>query len=149
MGVIIILFFIAIILAFGVLCFRAWQIKTLQTEPETHQRELMPEIYFRHVEKIVLHLAKYAVQWIVLVIVKYWFIVYTKVKNWGVKNWPKVYRFFRRSPEDSENPQKYTFFQRAKLELKAKIRHTKEKVRREQLEEEKVEEKIDSPNLKV
>ena len=149
MGVIIILFFIAVILAFGMLYFRAWEIKTLQTTPPTSPRKIIPEIYFRHVEKIMLHLAKYVVQWIVLMVVKYWFIVYAKAKNWGVKNWPKVYKFFTRTREEDIEPQKYSFVQRAILELKAKIRHTKEKVRREQQEEVKEEEKIDSPKLKI
>ncbi len=137
MGIIIILFFIAVILAFVMLYYRAWQIKTLRALPETPPHKLIPEMYFRHVEKILLNLAKYLVQWIVLVVVKYWFIIYTKVKKWGVKNWPKVYNLFKSSKEKEAevNSQKYTFVQRAKLELQAKIRHTKEKVRREHEEE--------------
>jgi hypothetical protein len=135
MGVIIILFFISIVLAFGMLYFRAWEIKTSQAKPPIALRKLIPEVYFRHVEKIMLHLAKYAIQWVVLMVVKYWFIVYTKSKNWGVKNWPKLYNFFKKRPEGITDPQKYTFIQRAKLELKAKIRHTREKVRREHEEE--------------
>jgi len=110
------------------LSFRAWEIKTLQTEPGISQRKLVPELYFRHVEKIMLHLVKYLIQWIVVMVVKYWFIIYTKTKMWAVKNWPKIYNLFKRK-EDDANPQKYTFMERARLELKAKIRHTKEKVR--------------------
>jgi hypothetical protein len=136
MGIIIILFFIAIILALVMLYYRAWQIETLRVLPETPPHKLIPEMYFRHVEKILLNLAKYLVQWIVLAVVKYWFIIYTRVKKWGVKNWPKDYNLFRSKEKETDaNPQKYTFAQRAKLELQAKIRHTKEKVRRQHEEE--------------
>ncbi len=123
------------ILAFIMLSFRAWEIETLRVEPGTPPHKLIPEMYFRHVEKIVLNLAKYIIQWIVLAVVKYWFIIYTKVKKWGVKNWPKIYNLFRSKEKEEVNPEKYTFVQRAKLELQAKIRHTKEKVRREHEEE--------------
>lgn len=136
MGVIIILFFISIVLAFGMLSFRAWEIKSLRVEPVSSSRKVIPEMYFRHVEKIMLYSAKYVIQWIVLMVVKYWFIIYTKAEKWGVKNWPKVYNLFKRKEEDTGS-QKYSFVQRAKLELKAKIRHTKEKVRREHEEENK------------
>ena len=132
MGVIIILFFITIILAFGMLYFRAWEIKTLRVELPISLRKIIPEIYFRHVEKIMLHLAKYVIQWIVLMVVKYWFILYTKTNTWVVKNWPKIYNLFKNKEDEvNNNPQKYSFVQRAALELKAKIRHTREKVRRE------------------
>lgn len=112
------------------LSFKAWEIKTLRTEPSITSHKIIPEIYFRHVEKIILHTTKYIIQWIVLMVVKYWYIIYTKAQKWGVKNWPKVYNLFSRKNEDVSS-QKYSFVQRAKLELKAKIRHTKEKVRRE------------------
>ena len=120
-------------MAFMMLSYRAWQLETLRTEPATPHGKLVPEIYFRHVEKIILQLVKYTIQWIVLIVVKYSFIIYTKVKKWIVNNWPKVYNIFKSKPQEA-NPVKYTFAQRAKLELKAKIRHTKEKVRREQEE---------------
>ena len=136
MGVIIIIFLITIILAFGMLSFRAWEIKTSRVELPSSTHKIIPDIHFRHVEKIMLHLAKYIIQWIVLVVVKYWFILYTKTNKWVVKNWPKVYNLFRKKEEEvNNNPQKYSFVQRAALELKAKIRHTKEKVRREHEEE--------------
>lgn len=130
MIVFIIVFLIAIISLFGMLMFRAWEIRTSRIEKSLSTREIFPEMHFRHVEKIMLHLAKYVVQWIILVIVKYWFIIYTKAKKWAVKNWPKVYNLFKGKGEDT-NPQKYSFMERARLELKAKIRHTREKVRKE------------------
>jgi hypothetical protein len=130
MGIIIILFFIAVILAFLMLSFRAWEIETLRTLPNTSPRKLIPEMYFRHLEKIMLHLAKHIIQWIVLVTIKGWFIVTTKIKKWIGKNWPKVDKFFRRE-KNNTNPLKPSFVKRAVLESKVKIRRIKEKVKKE------------------
>jgi len=130
MGIIIILFFIAIILAYLMLSFRAWEIKTLRADPSISPRQLVPEIYFRHLEKIMLHLAKHIIQWIVLVVVKYWFIIYTKTKKWGVKNLPKIYKYFKEKTKDIEQKEK-SFIQKAILESKIKIKHIREKVRKE------------------
>ena len=112
------------------LSFRAWEIKTLQTEPGTSPRQLIPEMYFRHLEKIMLHLAKHIIQWIVLVVVKYWFIIYTKTKKWGVKNLPKIYKYFKEKTKDID-PQKLSFVRKAILESKMKIQRIKEKVKKE------------------
>jgi len=130
MGIIIILFIIAIISAFLMLSFRAWQIKTLRVEPSTTSRKLIPEMYFRHLEKIMLHLAKHIIQWIVLVVVKVWFILTTKTKIWIVKNWPKIYNFFKKKKEEL-GAQKFTFIRKAILESKIKIKKIKEKVEKE------------------
>lgn len=130
MGVIIILFLIAIILAFTMLSFRAWQIETLRVEPQTPKRKLIPEIYFRHLEKIMLHLAKHVIQSILLMVVKAWFIVLTKTKKWVGKNWPKISAFFHKQKNEL-NQQRNTFVKRAVLESKIKIRRIKEKVKRE------------------
>ena len=130
MVAIIIIFFIAIISLFGMLMFRAWEIRTsraLKPEPGT---DVLPKIHFRHVEKIMLYLAKHIIQWIVLVVVKYWFIISTKVRNWIGRNWPKIYNFFKEKTEDI-NQQKNSFVSKAVLESKIKIKRIREKVRRE------------------
>jgi len=130
MWLIIILFFIVIISAFGMLSFRTWELKTSQIEKPENERKLMPEIYFRQVEKVVLYLAKHVIQWIVLAIVKYWFISTTKAKKWIGKNYPKITKIFRKKESTGEN-KKISFSKRARLELKAKIGRIKEKVKRE------------------
>lgn len=130
MGIIIILFLIAIILAFGMLMFRAWEIKTLRTEPTISPRNLIPEMYFRHVEKFMLYLTKHVIQWIVLIVVKYWFIIYTKTKKWTGKKLPKIYEFFKEKTKDISQ-QEISFIQKAILESKIKIKHIREKVRKE------------------
>lgn len=131
MGVIIILFLIAIILAFTMLSFRAWQIETLRVEPQTPKRKLLPEIYFRHIEKIMLYLAKRIVQWIIVMIVKYWFILVTKTRKIVKEKLPKVHNFFKKKGKEIVDPKKYTFVRKAVLESKAKIRRVKEKVKKE------------------
>jgi hypothetical protein len=112
------------------LMFRAWEIRTSQIEKPASEQDIIPEIHFRHVEKIMLYLAKHVIQWIVLVVVKYWFIVSTKVRNWIGRNWPKIYNFFKKKTEDI-NEKKNTFVSRAVLESKIKIKRIREKVKRE------------------
>ena len=114
------------------LMFRAWEIKTSQINKPLPEQKNFPKLYFRHMEKIMLYLAKYIIQWIVLVVVKYWFIVTTKIKKWGEKNLPKIYLFFKGKPKKVEDLKiKHSFVRRAVLESKTKIRHIKEKIRKE------------------
>lgn len=110
--------------------FRAWEIKTGRVEIPYQAKSILPKIYFRHVEKIMLYLTKHIVQWIVLMAVKYWFIVYTKTKKWAGKKLPKIYDFFKTKPKVLIQP-KNSFIQKAILESKIKIRNIKEKVKRE------------------
>lgn len=126
----IIIFFIAIITLFGMMMYRAWEIQTSRVEKPDSDKKIFPKIYFRHVEQVALYLIKRGVQWIVLVVVKYWFIVTTKIRKWAAKNLPKIFEFFRKKTKDLDQ-QKKSFIRRAVLESKTKIRHIREKVRRE------------------
>jgi len=111
--------------------YRAWELKTLRVEPSIQRKEVIPEMYFRHLEKIMLHLAKHIIQWIVLMVVKGWFIATTKTKKWIGINWPKVYNFFSKKKVEPDPIQKPSFVRRAVLESKMKIRKIKEKVKHE------------------
>ncbi len=130
MGIIIILFFIAIILAFIMLSYQAWEIKTLRTEKTNNLSKIMPEIYFRHLEKNMLYITKHIIQGIILVTVKYWYISEAKTKKWLKKNWPKISNYLR-TKTSNINQRKNSFIKRAVLESKIKIRRVKEKVKRE------------------
>jgi len=130
MLVIIIIFLIAIISMFAMMMFRAWEIETSRTDKQVSTRKIFPEIYFRHVEKIMLYLTKHIVQWIVLMAVKYWFIVFTKTKKWIKKNQPKIFRFLKKESKEVKK-QSDSFVKRAILESKTKIKRIKEKVRKE------------------
>lgn len=130
MGIIIILFFIAIILAFIMLSYQAWEIKTLRTEKVNNLPKIIPKIYFRHLEKNMLYIIKHIIQGIILVTVKYWYITEAKTKKWIKKNWPKVSNYFR-AKTSNINERKNSFIKRAVLESKIKIRRVKEKVKRE------------------
>jgi len=110
--------------------FRAWEIETSRTDKQVSTRKIFPEIYFRHVEKIMLYLTKHIVQWIVLMAVKYWFIVFTKTKKWIKKNQPKIFRFLKKESKEVKK-QSDSFVKRAILESKTKIKRIKEKVRKE------------------
>lgn len=112
------------------LSFRAWEIRTHRVELQENAPSAVPELSFRHVEKNMLYLAKHIIQWIVLMVVKYWLIITTKVKKWIGENWPKVHDFFK-SKEQSGSPMKISFFRRSMLESKAKIRKMREKIKEE------------------
>ena len=110
--------------------FRAWELQTNRATLPIKFRKIFPEIYFRHTEKIMLYLAKHTIQWIVLMVVKYWFIVLTKTKRWFDKKLPKIRVFMEKLEKDSEKAKKL-FTHRSVIELKTKIKHIREKVRRE------------------
>ena len=130
MTILIIIFFIAIISMLGIIMFRAWEIKTNRVEISTSEKGILPKIYFRHVEKIMLYLAKHIIQWVVLMVVKYWFILYTKTKKMTKEKLPKIHEFFSKRPETFA-PRKNSFVYKAILESKIKIKNIKEKIKRE------------------
>jgi hypothetical protein len=124
----IIIFLLAIILAFGMLLFRIWEIKTNRKQIEKEELSL-PELPFRHLEKNMLYLTKHVVQGLVLVVVKYWFISVIKTKKFIIENWPKIHHFFKRKPRKENS--KMSFTKRAILESKFKIKRMKQRIREE------------------
>lgn len=130
MTILIIIFVISTISLFLITSIRAWEIKTKRIDISSEEnRSLLPKIYFRHIEKIMLYLTKHIIQWIVLMIVKYWFILQTKIKKWVQENSPKINKFLGKNTNNQ--PKKNTFLQKAILESKWKIKHMKEKIIRE------------------
>lgn len=130
MIVTIIIFLVAIISLFGMLVFRAWEIKTARLEKPIESRNIFPIIYFRQVEKIMLYLTKHIIQWIVLVLAKYWFILSTRTKKWIFKKLPKINEFFKTQTKKNVIPKK-TFVGKAILESKIKIQKIKERVKKD------------------
>ncbi len=124
----ILIFFITIIIAFGMLAFRAWEIRTARVSISESTDKIEPDLSFRHVEKSMLYLTKHIVQSIVLALAKCWFIITTKIKKCVTDKWPY---YFQKKPEVSAEHAKPSFFKKAILESKTKIRRIKEKVRRE------------------
>lgn len=143
----IIIFLIAVISLFGMIIFQAWEMSKVETENPSPTRKIIPEIYFRHVEKIMLYLTKHIIQLVVLVVVKYYFILSTKAKKWIANNLPKVYKFFNKKVANDQ-PQKNSFFRKAVLESKIKIKKIKDNVKKEHekkmAEEEKIVEEIET-----
>ncbi|MEY2671819.1 MAG: hypothetical protein RL687_236 [Candidatus Parcubacteria bacterium] len=126
---IVIIFFIAIITAFGVLAFRAWELRTGQIDAEIAESPVQ-HLSLRQIEKIMLYLLKHFIQGLILVVVKYWFITVTKVSVWLKEKWPKVNDIFKKKPQ-STVPQKPSFVTKAILESKSKIKRLKQKIREE------------------
>lgn len=110
--------------------FRAWEIKNGRATEPTTFRKIFPEIYFRHTEKIMLYWSKNIIHWVILYIVKYWFIISTKTKKWFDKKLPQIRIFFKRLSRDGGKIREI-FAHRSVIELRTKIKHMREKVRRE------------------
>jgi hypothetical protein len=125
MTIIIILFFLAIILLFLMLNYRAWEIKKNKIEKPSPHQKVIPEIYFRQIEKTMLYLTKYSFQWIVLIIIKGYFILINKVKKFTEKKLPKIFNIFKKKTKT--NTKKIPSFYRAFIELKTKIKKVREK----------------------
>ena len=126
-----IIFIAALLVAFGMLVFRAWELRTERIKVPGVVEETLPDLSFRHVEKSMLYLTKHLVQGIVLWVVKHWFILITKTKKFIADKWPKFYAKFQKKPEATDVNKKPSFFKKAILESEAKIKRIKEKVKRE------------------
>jgi hypothetical protein len=133
----IVIFFIAIFTAFGMLIFRAWEIRTMRANISENHDNKIPDLTFRQLEKSMLYLTKHIVQSIVLVVVKYWFILTTKTKKKISDSWPKIHALIQKKPESPDVVNKKpSFFRKAILESEAKIKRIKEKVKKEHGEDE-------------
>ncbi len=132
-----IIFLISIIGAFGMLLFRAWEIRTNRIKISEEKEKYTPELSFKKIEKVFLILAKYTIQWIVLSSVKLWFKTNSKIKLFIQNKLPKINKFFTKEAK-IEDPRKISFIQRAVIESKIKIKKVKEKIKKEH--EEKIEE---------
>lgn len=125
------IFVIAIATAFGMLTFRAWELRTGRVKEGVFEEHTLPSFSFRQFERTMLYLAKHIIQWIVLFLVKHWFILVTKVKKLVADKWPKIHAYFEPKVSESPTPTKISFVKRAVLESKAKIKRIKEKVKEE------------------
>ena len=146
----IIIFLIAIVMAFGMLVYRAWEIKTNKIIIKEEHKEYIPKISLKDIEKILLHLAKHVVQWIVVSIVKVWFIITTKTKIFLQNKWPKIHDLFKKKEISGTDSRKISFVERAIIESKIKIKKVKEKIKQDHEEELKnLEEEVKEQEEKV
>ncbi|HAE36323.1 MAG: hypothetical protein UR85_C0006G0011 [Candidatus Nomurabacteria bacterium GW2011_GWF2_35_66] len=140
MTLIIIIFFIAIILAFGMLIVRDWKLRTKRIIIIDEQDKFTPNLSFRYFEKIFLFLTKHIIQWIVLSSVKVWFLIVAKTKVLFQNKLPKINKLFKKK-EGIFDSRKISFIQRAVIESKIKIKKVKEKIQKEH--EDKLESSTD------
>ncbi|MFA7000131.1 MAG: hypothetical protein WC241_03375 [Candidatus Paceibacterota bacterium] len=146
----IIIFFIAIVGAFGMLMFRSWEIQNNKIEIEENKEKHLGELSFRYIESVFLHTIKHIVQWIVLSIVKLWFIITTKSSIWLQNKLPKLNKLFKKKETNGTDSRKISFVERAVIESKIKIRKVKEKIKQDHAEEVKIlEEEIKVQEEKV
>lgn len=127
----IIIFIISIFSIFIFLSFRVWEIKNGYKSSNTEEKEVtISHIPFRQIEKNMLYLTKHVAQWLVLVTVKYWFIGVIKVKKAINNKIPQIRNFIKKRKEKNKE-KNISFFKRAVLESKFKIKRMKQKIQEE------------------
>lgn len=116
-----------LIIAFGMLSYRAWEIKTAKVNIQFKEKQFI--VPFRKIEKTALYIIKHLIQGFLVIIAKYWFIVSIKIKKKIDHLWPKIHSYLIRKKITSQNGN--LFIKRAIFESKVKIRRIKEKVKKE------------------
>jgi len=91
-----IIFILTTLAAFGMLMFRAWQIRSKRVVIDENTKQFKPELSFRTIEKTVLYTIKHIIQWIVIVSVKMWFLMISKTKLFFQNKLPKINKFFQK-----------------------------------------------------
>ena len=131
------------------LIYRAWEIRTNRLIIEEENTQFTPELSFRYIEKIMLYLTKHIVQWIVLSVVKMWFIIVTKTKILLQNRLPKIHNFFKKKEATGTDSRKISFVERAVMESKIKIKKVKEKIKQEHEERLEPTETTTSPEIET
>lgn len=118
------IFFIAIIVALGLLSYSAWEVDTGTRNSDSYP---VFKISIRKTEKYVLYYTKQILQSIVITVIKYWFIFITKTKKFIKEKWPHIICKLRPKPLNAgERP---SFVRKAILESKIKVKRIKENIR--------------------
>jgi len=128
MTLVIIIFLVSIAFLFGMLFYRAWEIKQSKIEKPPKNRNFLPDIYFRQVEKIMLYWVKRGIQWLILMTVKYWTIFIEENKKLINKKFPQIKTFFKKIKQRRNHGD---FIHKAMIESKFKIKRIREKVKKE------------------
>lgn len=123
------IFLVSIVCAFMMLNYSAWEVKTGARSPHRSWRIVVPPI--RHIEKYLLYSLKHLVQNLILILVKYWILLATKIKRWILENWPKIKRRFVKEKDGSAYPKNPSFLRRAVFESKVKIKRMKQQIKQE------------------
>ena len=126
----ILLFIISSILAFGMLAFRSWEIKTMRFDAGLNINKRNFIISFKNLEKSFLYIIRRIIFVVVLTSVKYWLIITTKIKKRIVEDWPKIHNIFK-SKEKELTPKKHSFVSQTILESKVRISKLREKIKKE------------------
>ena len=132
------------------LLYRAWELRTNRIIIEDEKTKFTPELSFRYIETIILYVTKHVIQWIVLSVVKLWFLIITKTKIFIQNKWPKIHNLFKKKECPLADGRKISFVERAVIESKIKIKKVKEKIKQDHEEELKVfEEEVKEQEEKV
>ncbi len=128
MTLVIIIFLVSIAFLFGMLFYQAWEIKQGKIERPSKNKNFLPALYFRQIEKIMLYWTKRGIQWLILVTVKYWTILVEENKKIINKKFPQIKTFFKKLKQRRNHGD---FIHRAMIESRFKIKRVREKVKKE------------------
>jgi hypothetical protein len=110
------------------LFYQAWEIKQGKIERPSKNKNFLPALYFRQIEKIMLYWTKRGIQWLILVTVKYWTILVEENKKIINKKFPQIKTFFKKLKQRRNHGD---FIHRAMIESRFKIKRVREKVKKE------------------
>lgn len=128
---VIIIFFVSILTAFGILYYRKLELANGKGNIEQRTLKIIPDFSLRQLEKNFWILIKYGVQKLILFVVKYWIITNIRVKKWISEKWPLVLAIFKSKKTESETQKSPSFFTKALIESKYKIKRMKQKIKEE------------------
>ncbi len=125
----IIVFVIAIITAFIVLDYRVWQMRNSQEVVVFEVKNPASHITLRKIELGILHFLKYCMQKVIIISAKYWFLATAKSKKFISERWPKIHSIFQKKTVIPSEIQQPSFFAKALMESKIKVRHLRKKIK--------------------
>lgn len=128
MTLVIIIFLVSIAFLFGMLFYQAWEIKEGKIERPARDKNFLPALYFRQIEKIMLYWTKRGIQWLILVTVKYWTILVEENKKIINRKFPQIKTLFKKLKQRRNHSD---FIHRAMIESRFKIKRVREKVKKE------------------
>jgi len=124
----IIIFILAIVSAFGMLSYQAWEIRNGKKVFIRENLILSQTKSFKNIERSILTFLKYFIQKTLLLLMKLWFLIVIKIKKLWVEKKPMIHSLLKRKNKDPKSPQNPSFVSKALTESKYKIRRMKEKL---------------------
>lgn len=126
----IVIFFISTLLAFSILYLQIWKLQTGKVEHVSEQEARPILADYKRIEKITLYVVKNITFVFILITVKYWYLMTTKLKKWFEEKKPAIVSILKIKQKEPKEF-KPTFIRRAIFELKIRIKRIKQAIKKE------------------